>query len=111
MTSRPPERWADWSDPEAARRALLLALGTGSGYWLDLILGVEAITGSTLKINPRANRRRWGTYERSRKAMLQALTDEGIEWHIRKGGRGRRILVLGPERQTELPIHGIQRSE
>lgn len=74
---------------EAYRRALSLCKGT---YQENLILGIEALSGATLRGKAK---RYWSQYRRSRENLLARMTRAGIPWHEERGKNGKRILVIG----------------
>jgi len=81
--------WTEIKNEQALTQALEQARGT---YQRALLLGVEALSGSTLK----GKARQYGArYHRSREALLGRLTEAGIPWCERRGDHGRRILVIG----------------
>ncbi len=75
-------------DP-AAVTALACAKGV---YQTNLIRGVEALSGATLK----GAARRWGgRYASSRAALLSRMTAAGVVWGERRQAHGKRVLVIG----------------
>ena len=81
--------WVEILDPQALHRALQLCRGD---YQKALVLGIEALSGSTL----RGKARKWNSrYARSRDALLRRLSQEGIPWTVTSGKNGRHILVIG----------------
>lgn len=78
-------------DDKAHDAALALARGT---YQRDVLLGYEAMSGSTLKGKAA---RYGGRYEASRDALMERLSEAGISTQIvtmRTPGR-RKVLVIG----------------
>jgi len=74
---------------ESFKRALALCRGA---YQENLLIGIEALSGSTL----RGKARQYGAhYKRSRENLLARMTQAGIPWHEERGPNGKRILVIG----------------
>lgn len=81
--------WTEVKDTEELEKALKLAKGH---YQRDLLLGLENLSGSTLK----GEAKNWaGKYAKSRRNLLSRLTKAGIVWSEKKGNNNRRILVIG----------------
>ena len=64
-------------------------------YQRDLLAGDQAWSGSTLT----GTARRYAVkYARSRRALLDRLTEAGIPWCEVTGAHGRRVVVVGAAR-------------
>ena len=69
--------------------ALLLARGV---YQRNIILGIEALSGATLK----GKARNWGAkYRDSRRNLLARMTAAGVRWSEIRSTHGKRVLVIG----------------
>lgn len=74
-----------------AEREVAFGLANGC-YQRNILRGVEALSGSTLK--GKAGRYR-SRYQQSRKALFARLTKAGIHIGEMRAERGRRVLILG----------------
>ena len=83
-------KWLDNRLSEADHD-LAFALAKGA-YQRSVLLGQEALSGSTLR--GRASRYR-GRYLRSLASLLGRLREAGIPVSERRADHGRRVLVLG----------------
>lgn len=81
-------KYSEVRSEEALKKALKLAKG---GYQINLILGLEALSGATLKGKARNYGRH---YAESRKNLMKRLTAAGVA-HEKIGSHGKRILVIG----------------
>lgn len=78
-------------DEEAFKKAMALCRGT---YQENLLIGIEALSGSTL----RGKARRYSAqYKRSAQSLLRRMTEAGIPWREKRGKYGKRILVIGED--------------
>lgn len=73
----------------AFERAIALCRGT---YQENLIRGIEALSGATLRGNAKQY---WARYRASRENLLARMTEAGIPWREERGEHGKRILVIG----------------
>lgn len=81
---------SDWSKVEASVLDKALALARGC-YQRNVILGREAISGSTL----RGKARRYSTrYYLSRRNLFARLVKAGLVVDEERGEHGKRILVI-----------------
>ena len=81
--------YSEIRDAESYALALAACRGT---YQRNVVEGVEALSGATLRGAARA----WGgRYAASRRALLARLTAAGVPWCEARGDHGRRILVIG----------------
>lgn len=78
-------------DKEAFEKARALCRGA---YQENLLIGIEALSGSTL----RGKARRYSAqYKRSAQSLLRRMTEAGIPWREERGPHGKRILVIGED--------------
>lgn len=76
---------------EAFEQALSLCKGT---YQENLIRGIEALSGATLKGRAKQY---WARYRASRESLLARMSAAGIPWREERGRFGKRILVIGKD--------------
>jgi hypothetical protein len=81
--------WTEIKNERALEQALKLARGS---YQRSILLGAEALSGSTLTGKAREYASR---YHRSREALLARMTEAGVPWCERRGDHNRRVLVIG----------------
>lgn len=82
-------KWVEVKDERALAGALALCKGQ---YQQNLVLGFEALSGSTLRGKAKEY---GGKYEASRRHLLKRLQSAGIPVSEREGTHGKRILVIG----------------
>jgi hypothetical protein len=92
--SRPCGPWTECENEYVFRRALQLAHGS---YQKDVLDGLEALSGSTLKGKARDYTLQYAV---SRRNLLKRLEANGVHVSERKNDRGARILVLSDHRKT-----------
>jgi len=89
------EEWTIVKDPQALKRAMALAKGN---YQRALLSGEHNLSGSTLS---GAAKKYSGKYKKSTASLLRALSDAGIPWSEKKGGHGKRLLVIGEDEDID----------
>lgn len=73
-------------------------------YQLDILLGYEAVSTSTLEGTAKQHADR---YQQSTRNLLTRMQEHNIPYQIKKGPHGRHVLVIGDINKTVAKRKGV----